>query len=119
MAWVVPSHTLPTACSKCSRIYGTDRDVELARCFLSGPMESMASNPRKDRVFSHAVLGLGALERDPYSELHLPRGAVRVRAGTGQNPVLARRAERGRTAAESRRTGVIQRSAGRAVQHTA
>ena len=36
---------------------------------------------------------LGTLERDPYSELHLPRSAVRVGAGTGQNAVLARSAE--------------------------
>src|ERR1700674_1147569 len=69
--------------------------------------------------FSACCLRLGVLERDPYSKLHLPRSAVRVRAGTGQNPVLARSADSGRAAAESRRTGVIQRSAGRAVQHAA
>src|ERR1019366_3169496 len=35
------------------------------------------------------------LERDPHSELHLPRSPVRVRARTSQNPVQARGAERG------------------------
>src|ERR1700694_4856902 len=118
MAWVVPSHTLPTACSKCSRIYGTDLDLELARCFCRVPGNPWRQIPRGSR-FSAGCLEFGVLERDPYSELHLPRSAVRIRAGTGQNPVLARRAESGRATAESRRTGVIQRSAGRAVQHAA
>src|ERR1700737_4989112 len=118
MAWVVPSHTLPTTCSKCSRIYGTDRDLELAQCFCRVPENRWRQILARIEFFA-CCLRLGVLERDPYSELHLPRSAVRIRAGTGQNPVLARRAESGRTAAESRRTGVIQRGAGRAVQHAA
>src|ERR1700687_897531 len=89
------------------------RSVSVGSRRIDGVKSSRGSS------FFACCLRLGVLKRDPYSELHLPRSAVRIRAGTRQNPVLARRAESGRAAAESRRTGVIQRSAGRTVQHAA
>lgn len=56
---------------------------------------SSAISPASQASACNSGIAAATLERDPYSKLHLPRSSVRIRAGTGQNPVQPRSTEGG------------------------